>query len=100
MFLISAVRIKNVHYAAKRRNGSNKRCHPVQQEKQAKVTLEPEESVGDPRKNRNGLSVRFGLRGDWGFVEQLCHILFSKYEQLARRLTGAPLSIKCVNSED
>src|SRR6266404_7993261 len=27
----------------------DKRCHPVQQEKRAKVTLEPEESVGRSR---------------------------------------------------
>jgi hypothetical protein len=71
-----------------------------QQEKQAEVTLEPEESVGGSRKERNALSVQFGLRGDWGFAERLCGILFSKYEQLARHLTGAPLSIKCVNRED
>jgi hypothetical protein len=34
------------------RNRRDKRCHPVQQEKQAKVTLEPEKSVGGSRKNR------------------------------------------------
>jgi hypothetical protein len=42
----------------------DKRFHPVQQEKQAKVTLEPEESVGGSRKERNALSRQFSLRFD------------------------------------
>src|SRR5690349_20284840 len=46
------------------RTRRNKRCHPVQQEKQAKVTLEPEESLGGARKERNALSVQCGLRFD------------------------------------
>ena len=35
-----------------------------QKEKQAEVTLEPEESVGGSRKERNALSLQFGLRFD------------------------------------
>jgi hypothetical protein len=42
----------------------DKRFHPVQQEKQAKVTREPEKSVSGARKERNALSVQFGLRFD------------------------------------
>jgi hypothetical protein len=63
------------------RNRRDERCHPVQQEKRAKVTLEPEEATRwgnplceqeekqaevtlEPEEIRNGLSVQFGLRGD------------------------------------
>ena len=46
------------------RTRRNKRCHPVQQEKQAKVTLEPEEATrwGNPRCEQNSRKSRGRLR--------------------------------------
>ena len=46
------------------RNRRDERFHRVQQEKQTKVTLKPEESVGGSRKERNALLREFGLRFD------------------------------------